>query len=691
MLAFALATFSAAFLVFQIQPIVARFLLPDYGGSPSVWTTCMLFFQLALLGGYAYAHCLTSRLNIKGQVSVHLSLMAASLLFLPVFPEIKDDFGSFVSLDILSVLLTALGLPFLLISASAPLLQVWFSKAEVGRSPFRLYALSNLGSLLALISYPFVVEPFLRTFHQVWMWSGLYILFALVSVFCALKALKQEQPGAPLFNQKTAFETTPPVLIETKVLWLALSACGSVLLLSVTNKLSQDVAVIPFLWVLPLSLYLLSFIVCFEHDRWYQRLLWHPLLLIAVAALVYLINLDFSSEEWPLVHQVALYCAALFVCCMVCHGELVRRRPASRWLTSFYLYLSLGGALGGVFVGLIAPLIFNGFWELHLALFALGVILSICLWQELARVHKVLAAAGGAVSAGLLLSLGWFLWGNVQAYQNNVIAQERGFFGVVSVRERAKGKFEHIRTLYNGRINHGTQWLRTGREMKAATYYAKNTGIALAFRNHPVRKLRGQALRVGVIGLGTGTIATFGRVGDQMTFYEIDPNIEYFAREFFSYLDRSEANIDVVIGDGRRSLRNSLVKQGSEQFDVLVVDAFSSDSIPIHLLTQEAANLYWQHLKPDGLLVVHITNFHLNLSGVVRQMAKNTSKSIVYVHEEGDDYYSLRSDWVIMTDNREFLDSPEILKRQSDWGSMNRPLVQWSDNFSNLLSVVRWD
>lgn len=691
MLIFAVAIFSAAFLVFQIQPIVARFLLPAFGGSPSVWTTCMLFFQVALFCGYAYTHWLTSRLNIRAQVQVHTCLLLISLVFLPVFPEIDAYTSESVSTQILLILLSCLGLPFLLISSTAPLLQVWFGLTETGRSPFRLYALSNAGSLIALLSYPFVVEPFLSTSSQVWVWSSLYVFFVLFSFACAWMAKRKADVFSGSFKSENVFEASSGVNPLNKVCWLLLSACGSVLLLSITNKVSQDVAVIPFLWVLPLSLYLCSFIICFEHDRWYQRWFWYPLLIVSVAGLVYLLNLDFSSKEWPLAYQVALYCAALFVCCMVCHGELVRCRPASRWLTSFYLYLSLGGALGGAFVGVVAPLIFNGYWELHLALTVLALIVGVCVWQVCARYHTMLAVFAGACCAGLLAAQSWFLFLNIQDYKSSVIAQERGFFGVVSVHERAKDKFEHIRTLYHGRINHGTQWLRPGREMEAATYYAKNTGVALAFRNHPNRALHNEPLRIGVIGLGTGTIATFGRVRDHMTFYEIDPNVESVARQYFSYLSRSQANIDVEIGDGRRSLQTAWAQRGSEQFDLLIVDAFSSDSIPIHLLTQEAAQLYWKHLKPDGLLVVHITNFHLDLSGVVRRMAQKTNKSIVFVHEQGDDYYSLLSDWVIMTSNADFLQHPEILKRQSKWRNPDRPLVDWTDSFSNLLSVVRWD
>ena len=696
MLSFSVAIFASAFLVFQVQPVIARFILPWYGGTPGVWTTCMLFFQLSLLAGYLYAHLLAKRLRLRHQVILHGSLLILSLLSLPVTPALPE-FPQHLpqALEIIYILALAVGFPFVLLSASAPLLQHWFAQLHPGTSPFRLYALSNLGSLLALLSYPFWVEPALTLSMQTWTWSGAYLAYMGITLWCAWPILSlalHRDPTPPVGEAPTQPAPAQRPSWFDRMSWLLPSACGSVVLLAVTNQMCQDVAVIPFLWIAPLSLYLITFIVCFERTAWYQRKVWLPFLALSIGLLVYLLRQDYADSELSLIYQIAMYCAALFGCCMVCHGEMVRRRPAASDLTTFYLYVALGGALGGIFVNLIAPLVFDGFWELH------GSLVSACILalagvaldrNALSLVPRRLAVIAGCAGTVLLV---WCLGTHISEQRDSSILSTRSFFGVLHVYEYDTGTRQHARSLYHGRIRHGKQWLHPSEVDRPISYFGPNSGVALALERFPARKQAAtekSAIRVGAIGLGVGTIAAYGRPQDVMRFYEINADVESIAREYFRYLDNSSAEIDVVIGDGRQALQRELETRGSQQYDVMVVDAFSGDAIPIHLLTQEASDLYWQHLRPDGILALHITNLHVDLSDVVRHMAIHAHKEAIFIEDKGRGGGYNSSDWVLVTSNQTFLNDPTVRGSQDDWDHELEPIV-WTDDFSNLFQVVNW-
>ena len=699
---FAVAIFTSAFLVFQVQPVIARFILPWYGGTPGVWTTCMLFFQLGLLAGYLYAHVLAKRLQLHHQVIVHGGLLILSLFLLPITPALPEFPQNLPqTLEILYLLTVSVSFPFILLSASAPLLQHWFAHLRPGKSPFRLYALSNAGSLLALLSYPFLVEPVLTLSTQTRTWSCAYVAFMGATLWCAWPVLARtlHQDPTPLTREATTRtkQSTRSTPLETptwfdRISWLLPAALGSVVLLAVTNQMCQDVAVIPFLWIVPLSLYLITFILCFERAAWYQQKIWLPFLALSVGLLVYLLRRDYADSELSLAYQIVIYCAALFGCCMVCHGEMVRRRPLAGDLTTFYVYVALGGALGGIFVNLIAPLVFDGFWELHgsLVLVCLFAIVCVALDQKALRAvpRRVIVTVG----CGGAIVLMWYLGLHISEQRDSSIFNARSFFGILHVYEYNKGTHQHARSLYHGRIRHGKQWLHTSEMHRPISYFGPHSGVALALNNFPSRKHKEtakSAIRVGTIGLGVGTVAAYGKPKDVFRFYEINADVESIARKYFRYLDNSNADIDIVIGDGRRTMQRELETSGSQQYDIIVVDAFSGDAVPIHLLTQEASDIYWQHLHENGILALHITNFHVDLSDIVRHMAIHANKEAIYIEDEdrGDGYNS--SDWVLITSNHAFLNDHTVRSFQDDWYHELKPII-WTDDFSNLFKVVKW-
>jgi len=695
---YALAIFLSAFLLFQVEPIIARYILPWFGGTPAVWTTCMLFFQVFLLGGYAYAHLLASHLSPRYQAILHLSLVVCSLVFLPITPEDtwKPDGNENPMLTIVLLLLVTIGVPFLLVSASGPLLQHWFNRTHPTLSPYRLYALSNLGSLLGLVSYPFFVEPQLGLSAQTFLWSAGYGLYAVIVTWSAITLFR--------FTTRNDSSENPGYLAGTKLrlperlLTLALAACGSVVLLASTNQICRDIAVIPFLWVLPLSLYLISFMLCFDHPRWYNRRVWIPVLWTSLSAVVYLLNQDYGDVEMNLYLQIFIYSAALFACCMVCHGELVRLKPSAEYLTSFYLMVALGGALGGVFVNLAAPLLFKGYWEFHGGLVATVVLLGFCLFRTMEPLRSPLVLWSGRILwIGGIGALVGFLGLHIHEQQESNILTKRNFYGVLRVSEVDIGTEFATRFLYHGRITHGEQFLTPQLRSYPRAYYGPNSGISLAIRRHPQYfsvnnredRARPGGLHVGNIGLGVGTIAAYSRPGDTYRFYEINPDVDWVSREYFTHLKDAKGAHQVVLGDGRISLERELVNNNRQQFDVLAVDAFSGDGIPIHLLTREAFALYWEHLRPGGILAFHITNYHFDFSPVIRTLARELGKRAVWIKDSGDPQRgNYHSDWVLVTSNETFLKDPFVYSRIEPWPTLRQREILWTDDYSNLFGVV---
>jgi len=682
---YAVTIFLGAFLLFQVQPIVARYILPWYGGSPAVWTTCMLFFQLLLMGGYLYAHLVRTYLNPRRQPLVHAGLLLLALTLLPITPDEswKPVDGGNPTWQIVTLLLATVGLPYLVVATSSPLLQHWFSRTEPGRSPYRLFALSNAGSLLGLVTYPFLLEPLLPTGMQTRVWSATFGVYVLVCGVCAIRVFRL---SAPTTEPASVDAVSDPVPTRDRVLWLLLAACGSLMLLATTSQMTQDVAVVPFLWVLPLGLYLITFIVCFDHERWYDRRVWSPVLGLALAAVIYMLR----SDDLTLVQQMVVYGVMVFASCMICHGELVKLKPATTHLTSFYLTVAGGGALGGVFASLVAPAIFNGFWEYQVGLVGTCVLLAVC--SDLHRPDGRLSLVRNMAWGGGISALVFSFATATRDDQDELIAATRNFYGVLRVYDTDIGEGPRpvlLRSLFHGAILHGSQLLAE-RRREPLTYYGDDSGVALAIELHPRREPETPAstpgLRIGVIGLGTGTVAALSHPEDTVRFYEINPEVERLANEFFFYLRDTRATTEVVLGDGRISMERELREQGSQQFDVLVLDAFSGDAIPIHLLTVEAAALYWQHLRDDGVLITHISNKYLNLHPVVRASAELFDKRYVMISTDPDDEEYSASTWVVVTSNRTLLG--RLAEHTVRWPTESPRTIRWTDDFSSLLGVL---
>ena len=682
MFAFSLTIFWGAFLLFLVQPLIARFILPWFGGGPAVWTTCMLFFQLLLLGGYAYAHFSISRLTPRRQVITHLVLLALAVALLPITPgdAWKPNDGSHAAGHILLLLLGCLGLPYLVLSATGPLLQAWFSKANPGVSPYRLYALSNVGSLLALLIYPFYLEPQLSRQAQADGWSWGLAVYAGLTAWCGLKVWKSSATSDET-AKKTAAEA--PASAWRKLLWFALPACGVMLLLAITNKLCQDIAVVPFLWVLPLSLYLLSFIISFDSPRWYHRAFWLPLFAVLLGMVLW--NL-YKAESHPDITPLAtLYLGTMFVACMVCHGEVYRLRPGASRLTGFYLSLSAGGAAGGLFVALVAPFVFPDYFELHLALFLTAALVLVVLRQDPSLpLRDGRARWAWSLPFLALAALGYGLADVATTSLRGSLSVTRGFYGVLKVNDNdADIAGAHHLTLQHGATIHGLQYVDPEKRTDPSSYYTSTSGIGRLLRAHKP----GGGRRVGAIGLGCGTLATWGRSGDTFRFYEINHDVAHLATSTFTYLKDSKAKTELVMGDARLSME----READQQYDVIVLDAFSSDAIPVHLLTLEAFDHYQRHLKPDGAIAVHVSNRYLDLHPVVYRIADKIGFPAITIDDNDTAYEEAGfygSDWIIMTRNQVLLQQPLIRDVTKETVEFPARIMYWTDERSDLLSIL---
>ncbi len=742
-LLFGLTILLSAFLLFQVQPLIAKLILPWFGGSAAVWTTCMLFFQLALLGGYAYAHWLIDHPG-RRQTYIHVGLMVLSLAALPILPSAtwKPVPGADPLWRILGLLAATVGLPYFLLSSTSPLLQSWFSKSTGGAMPYRFFALSNIGSMVGLLSYPILVEPWLRNGEQAWMWSGGYVLFVVV---CATVALKSRSTRVAA-EQTEAAPSGPAPTMGDRALWMVLAACPSALLLAMTNHLTQNIAPIPFLWVLPLVLYLLSFILCFDSDKWYRRGAFGVWAALALPCMAYeIIEVEISNIRLA----VAFFSGVMFILFMVCHGELSRRRPAPRYLTGFFLMVSLGGAAGGLLIGFAAPYLFNALYDLPLVVALTTIVLLYLLWRGQDResapasanpsqdnrmtyslmgllllyvAFRMIGAAafkqpkflsalydtpfffgltgmaaayllarskaaadrrmiafvvGAGIAVGVTASLGQ------DEYRSDSDSRVlvRNFYGALKVYDRKADTKGMVRTLKHGTIDHGEQFLDMRYRREPTAYFTHNSGIGVGML--AMDKLGPK--KMGVIGLGAGTLAAYGRGGDTMRFYDINPLVKQVADAQFYFLRDCPATNDFVLGDARLVLE----QEPSNQYDVLVVDAFSGDAIPVHLLTDEAWKLYWKHLKPDGLLAVHVSNRYLRLGPVVALGAAANGKDARMVSYEDDtEEEEASNDWVLVTSRPGFFDQPGVKEKVSAIKPIPG-LKAWTDDYSNLYRILR--
>ncbi len=687
MILYALTILVSAFLLFQVQPVIAKIILPWFGGSAAVWTTCLLFFQMVLLLGYLYAHAVIRYLQPRVQMVLHVALLVASIAVLPIYPSTswKPVGASEPTLQILGLLAVSIGLPYFLLSTTGPLLQAWYARRFHGAMPYRLYALSNAGSMFALISYPALFEPTFTTHQQSGMWSWSFGGFI---VLCAFTAIKSNQSVANILRKPeselgAAGQAVVPPTGKTYLMWLLLPAVASVLLLAITNHLSQNVAAIPFLWVLPLSIYLLSFILCFEGEGWYRRNPYLQLLAVALGSMAYAVSVDMTSNV-PIKVMIPLFAMGLFTCCMVLHGELARLKPDPKYLTHFYLMMSAGGALGGLLVALLAPHFLNALYEMPVSLVFCAALVAYVLRQDL-ELKWVRRWPGVVVSAVLTLALAGYVGWQIKQMVSGSRVLVRNFYGGLKVKDSGDpGSLEATRTLTHGTINHGEEYLNIARRDLPTTYYGPNTGVGLAIRE----KQQAGAVRIGVIGLGTGTTAAYGRLGDYIRYYEINPLVLELARKEFFYLADCKAKLDVAMGDARLSLEQELKDGHPQNFDVLAVDAFSSDSIPVHLLTKEAMDLYFRHLRPDGILAVHISNRYLNLQPVLEGEVHATQKIARVVDTEDDDTQDVfGATWVLITSPATGFKG-DLLTNSAPLDS-KRTVRLWTDDYSNLFKILK--
>ena len=669
MILYAAAIFLGAFLLFLVQPIIAKQILPWFGGSAAVWATCMVFFQMVLLVGYAYADFTTRRLTPKRQVVLHVVLLALSLAVLPITPDAawKPQGEENPSWRIIGLLTLTIGLPYFILSTTSPLLQAWFARRFQHAIPYRLFALSNLASLLALLAYPVLVEPWVSTATQSIAWSVCYALFV---VLCGYAAIASARSSAAVVATESpaAASVEPPLTGLRQVTWLTLAAMASFLLLAFTNHICQNVASLPFLWILPLSLYLATFILCFEHPRWYRREVFLPLAAILLPLMAW------YSASLDLKLVIPMYLAGLFVCCMFCHGELTLLKPAPRYLTRYYLMISLGGAIGGLLVGLVAPYVLTGYFELAIGLVACALLLlyrtfRMAWWAMLASAAVVGATAWGAGKA-------------IDTQIANSRLMMRNFYSVLKTRESADPV--PFRSLVHGGISHGGQLMNPADRLRPSSYFGTTSGYGRMFASLP-----DTPRKVGVIGLGAGSIIAYARKGDTFRFYEINPQVVDVANREFSFIADTPAKIEVVLGDGRLSLE----REASQQFDVLAMDAFSGDSIPMHLLTRQAMEIYLRHLKPGGVLAFQATNRFINIAPIVASLAAEYGLASVLISdvpesEEGADYWTASTDQVLVTANRKLLEAEPIRSVATE--ILVPPGFRiWTDDFNNLLRVLK--
>ena len=750
MLAPAITILLSSFLLFLVQPILAKQILPWFGGSAAVWTICLVFFQLVLLFGYAYAHWLTRWRGGSRRIVLHICLLLASLLILPIIPAVswKPGPGTQPTVQILGLLAATIGLPYFLLASTSPLLQRWLSAAAGSpaqkRSMYRLFALSNFGSLAGLLSYPFVIEPLSTVHVQAWVWSCAYAIFVMCFISYAWKRLQlPDRHDAPT-RARMASDIPPPP--GRYAYWIACAALGSALLLAVTNQVTQNVASIPFLWIVPLSLYLLSFVICFEGrsgQGWYERRFWMTPAMLATGAMAWAL----FADQGHLSDFVALpvFIVGLFLGCVLCHGELARSKPHPDYLTHFYLSLAGGGALGGLLVGLVSPKVFDSYWEMPLALLGLAVLGVYGCSEEIRVRSRTWTAnfAAASLATALILFLldglpaaldpytqGWTLivkgearWGCaallvmtallLQRYRlSRALALTallctlvfdwsyyhgmsvgtklavRNFYGTLRVIDPPSDA-RHIRLLKHGIIVHGSQILEPSQSLMPTTYYGASSGIGRTLLSEHATI---GPLRIGSVGLGAGTLAAYGRPGDLFRVYELNPMVLDIAKNQFTYLSDSQARVEPVLGDARLSLElelaNGAFDRPEQRFDVLALDAFSGDAIPVHLLTREAFAIYTRAVKPDGVIAFHISNQYLDLAPVLERSARDAGFKAVLVIDRPLLGVTSASDWVLVTRSAAFLLRPEIAPYTAPI-IIRAGLSVWSDQFSNLLQILK--
>jgi hypothetical protein len=665
---YALAIFLGSTLLFLLEPIAAKRLVPLLGGSAAVWTACLVFFQTALLFGYYLAHLLVTRTTLRTQVRAYVGLLGLSVvqLALVVDPALRANVERPIA-SVLWLLCTLIGLPFVTLSATSPLLQAWFARTTPGGrdDAYRLFAISNFGSIVALLAYPWLLEPRLSLRAQTILVTIVLGMLAILAGVIGASVRNSEEVQAPAATESA------PVRPATRVLWVALAACASLLLAATTTHISQNVVALPLVWILPLVAYLLSFVVAFSTRAWLPR--WLVVVLAIVGQLLSAELLDRGVLGVRIIPATAAFCVALFFLCLFLHRELYLRRPEPSRLTSFYFHVAAGGALGAVLVGIVAPLVSPGNYDVSIGLLLTAVLGLVVAWPG-RRVMRVVW--------GLLILDGIVLVASqIDDDRGSAILRVRNFYGTLRVTHVHQPPKPDVRSLYHGVIVHGLQVYRLELRRVPNTYYARTSGLGLALD----QCCHGRPRRIGVIGLGTGAVAVYGNPGDTIRFYEINSAVEDIARSYFTYIGDSPASIDVVTGDARVSLEG----EPPQRYDVLVVDAFSGDAIPAHLLTIQALEVYRRHLAPGGIIAFNVSNDFLALAPVLDQLARKAGMQAVDViaHEDAT-RQQFDSEWVLVTSNAEFLANPAIVGARQPI-AVPSGLRLWTDDYSSLVPIIK--
>jgi hypothetical protein len=672
--------FLSAFLLFLVQPIIAKQVMPWFGGTSAVWITCLTFFQLILLAGYTYSDLATRKLPPRTYALVHIVLLAAATALLPIVPGdwLKPTADHAPMGQVLLLLLVTVGLPYFCLATTGPLLQSWYTRLFPGSQVYRLFALSNLASLVALLAYPFGVEPYSGSLQQSQYWSAGFGVFALLCAMCAWTA--RLAPASTAVAAVTAEESSRPVPPKRKdyALWLVLSAMGSMMLMSVTSHVTQNIAAVPLLWLLPLSLYLLTFVLCFDGRGWYRRSFFAAPMLLSLVAMAWFMNV--RPADIDILATVLTYGAGTFCCCMFFHGELSLRKPAAEYLTRYYLTLSLGGAVGGMVIGFAAPNLLDSMLEFPFILVATAILMLV-LWRRYLTANK---AAHVVFALAVLCTAATVLLAGAAVYRDieGTPIRMRNFYAASRVTE-GEIDGEPLRVLRNGQIMHGNQLSSPALRATPTTYYGASSGVAEAMRHFADRPVR-----VGVIGLGVGTMAAYGKDQDVFRFYEINPQSLLIAQRDFTYLKDSKADIQAVLGDARLQLQAELAHGEPGRFDVLVVDAFSGDSIPVHLLTKEAMDIYRAHMKLDGIIAFHVSNLFLNLAPVVADLAADAGMQTVHLRVREKKFPEMASSWVLVTLDEAFLNDATAMKRREPIVPI-AGLQLWTDARNNLYQILK--
>lgn len=711
---FALTTFLSAFLLFQVQPLIAKLILPWFGGNQAVWTTSLIFFQIFLVAGYAYAFLSSKYLKFSTQVTLHSAFLLASLLFLPILPSasFKNVTAADPTLRIIFLLSATVGAPYFLLASSTPLLQKWLHVSGT-ENPYRFYALSNFASLTALLSYPFAIEPLFSGSIQAKTWSILFFFFAVFSVISAFSFFSRVKNISAENSPDT--ETAHGAVSSgggsdgklfafgklRNASWLIYSAVGTLLLVATTSKITQNIAAVPLLWVIPLAVYLLTMILSFAGPAFYKRKIYVFQFLFFAVIVGAASVAGVSSLPLPII--IILYSTILFFACMILHGELANAKPDPKFLGSYYLAISAGGAFGGIFAGIIAPRIFKTVLELELGIFMATLVVAKMLFEKFFEkssdsagpVYAAPTVYGSrpvfrksflSLMAGLLLIAVWaMLYYNASHTYSNSRYTSRNFYGFLNITETGGlNNSTRLLKLISGNIIHGAQYEENDgvKRKTAPTYYGPQSGVGILF---DVMATRGKPIRIGVAGLGTGTLAAYAKQGDYIKFYEINPEVVNIARKYFTYLADTPATSDIALGDARLSME----KEDPQQFDIIVLDAFSSDAVPVHLLTREAMAVYLKHLKPDGALAFNISNIYLDLKPVVAGQAEFYGMKYAAILSKLDrEIYALGSEWMLLSRNEALLNS-ENIRNTAEQNINTRKIRLWTDDYSNLFSILK--